>query len=1170
LLVDANAELLRAALRVFPAKHVQRVTGLLAPADNLTNEAHQFLAGRAAGDDHDHGRDLWTRLPQLLRPEGVAPWPEGQEDDGFRALMDLVAALDATDRGRTTKLLDELRGDARSTLLPAVAARGGRTLLPLPEPSEGVAGRRSTLVMARVRSVGGASLHPPAFLDVAFLPDSLLDSEAQLDRARPLGVRPFTVDNVLDRVGGTDSPAEADELVRFLWSLLAREGKSEFGTRSGLRLLEHLDPSAWFWCQPGRGDGSDTDRDRQRRERNLAQVPLPARDGTRRAGGNLAFGSDWADFIESGRCGPVAGSAARAAAYRSLEAVKPGDGVMLAAPDIVLGLLSDSVYATEALSDVEQAGIEEPADQAESERNLERLAFLLRLGVWETVPVEAYDSRTPAGREPFPWNGPLHDQRLEEAAGSHGWTFDRHRWSGQQHHNVYAAEDFRFQWPLDEVARQDPISLARALTVGTSLYRHLAHLAVFCPRCNDSNTGHVATYRSRPEDGYASLLTMGLRRLPWVPAVRDGQPLEVPLVAEEAWWSPRTVSGAGLQQSPLRFLPLCHPEAELSTGLREHARINDFDHAGVDAVHRLLAQLRDEFASGRLPADPLTSGSARQAFVGLHRLAYERLAELVGDHTAETAAVLADVGVLCELGDGIDYRPPPEVRHDDGTFAAYRRHFAGRIAFSVLPRDRASVAKALGIPPFVVSLTRRDHQDDGVDVTAEIHDALADRVPELLAIVVHHSLGTQTLDPTSTQFEDRSRRLRNVTVRQVRDLVLDAHVEGTKETAILGEGPDQDLFLEGPTTSAPVLYHDLDGDGWQDRLRRKLASPLASLVENPAYAATFALFLLAETETERSGVLQDLGITTEEVDAIRTRIGAVSQEDRRRHQLWFGAVLAAVRHKPDVAAVDADSVYDALVGAGLDNADAHALVDLGGGDAVRTNPSPTGALSLLRRRGVDLGELHQLLRGAGDAGLDLQPARPGAQSVERRSCRLGSDRGDHGPDAAEFLGHPCEDSRMRTWGGGQIDEAWRRGDAIARGEITARGVGFDDEHRSRPAATQCQGGRGRPRRAGLGDRQDGHRLLRRQENEPDPTAAGRRHNHGRGLLVYHQRDDRGVRRIRTDRQDSPLGQHTRTRGAFALGRGRAGHHHRDQVPGAYFGRHTAPCQRQRHERLTGR
>ncbi len=64
---------------------------------------------------------------------------------------------------------------------------GGRRLFPLPAPEEGVRGRTSALVMGRVRDAGEA-LQPPAAMNVVFLRDGLLASEADADRAKPLGV----------------------------------------------------------------------------------------------------------------------------------------------------------------------------------------------------------------------------------------------------------------------------------------------------------------------------------------------------------------------------------------------------------------------------------------------------------------------------------------------------------------------------------------------------------------------------------------------------------------------------------------------------------------------------------------------------------------------------------------------------------------------------------------------------------------------------------------------------------------------------------------------------------------------------------------------------------------------------------------------------------------------
>src|SRR5262249_19909947 len=165
------------------------------PSREIGSAGHHFLVHRQS----DGEPDLWESLALLCRPGTEGPWEPGVQDAGFRALLDLVAALEVRDSVETDDLLDGLRGDSESWLLPVVAADGGRTLLPVPNVAEGIAGRRSRLVMARTREVSGAVLVPPDAMDVAFLRDGLLDSEAQVDRAKPLGVRDFTVDNVLDR-----------------------------------------------------------------------------------------------------------------------------------------------------------------------------------------------------------------------------------------------------------------------------------------------------------------------------------------------------------------------------------------------------------------------------------------------------------------------------------------------------------------------------------------------------------------------------------------------------------------------------------------------------------------------------------------------------------------------------------------------------------------------------------------------------------------------------------------------------------------------------------------------------------------------------------------------------------------------------------------------------------
>ncbi|MEJ7786405.1 MAG: hypothetical protein WKF96_16500, partial [Solirubrobacteraceae bacterium] len=490
-----------------------------------------------------------------------------------------------------------------------------------------------------------------------------------------------------------------------------------------------------------------------------------------------------------------------------------------------------------------------------------------------------------------------------------------------------------------------------------------------------SGTWHSKRYQTSLGDSYPSILVLELQNLRWLPAVLNGTDLDAAQVASSAWWAEKPPGGAGLRQSPLRYLPLCHPSAEITSELRSLAGIPRLESAGVDRIAALLRDLRNSYEAGSLPEDPASSRSARQAFIGLHRLAYERLDEVTSVQTGQASEVLQRVGVLSELGNSLVYQEPGDVRHDDGRFISHQRFFDGRVPFAVLARDRGPVATRLGLLAFVIELVRRESVETR-DVTDEVADLLADRVPELLAIVVHHSLGTQTLEPSSQQFEERARRLRNLRVLQVDDLVIDAHVAGTDATATIGEGSAQDVFLEAATSSQPVLYHDIRGDTWKATLRRKLPQHLAVLLENAAYTATFALFLQAETDAEREEVLRDLGVSVDNLEAIRAIAGAVSEEEKARQQRWFAAVLQALGHGALVVTLDSSDATDVLERAGLSTEVATRLADLGGGADARRDTGPDGALWLLQINGVALSLIDEALRGADPFdGLSVEVAR---------------------------------------------------------------------------------------------------------------------------------------------------------------------------------------------------
>ena len=647
--------------------------------------------------------------------------------------------------------------------------------------------------------------------------------------------------------------------------------------------------------------------------------------------------------------------------------MSPGDHALLARPDLVLPLLPDDAF--EGVRPVDEDGQEHDATLEEHLLQTERHAFLLRLGVWEVPPVEAFQNGTLRNRENASWPALTVDAQGGPAEPDEGWRFGRHGWKGDRHDNVHLAEDYRFLWPLEEMASRDAEALVDCLRLGSRLYVERSGSLVFCPGCSEGNYWHSTWRRSTSDDGYSSSLAVQLRGDPWVPCTLSGRRLKKGCTPASSWWHPRPPTGAGLLQSPWRIVPLCGPDVGVNEELRYLAGIPVLADAPPNVVEKLLRDLREGFENGSLEEDPLTSNNARQAFIGLHRLAYERLLELPEKDARE---VILRTGVLCEVGESLEYMARTAARHDDGSHSTYVRYFVGQVPLAVIPRDRSAVAAHLDVPRFRLRLKRRV-QEEGQDVTDDVREFLGDRIHELLAIMVHHSLGTQTLDAQSEEFEIRARRIRNLQVRQVRDLIIDVSVPDSDLFVTIGEGSLHDLFLEGETSSAPVLYHDFSGDGWEDRLRRKISPYLARVLGNPAYTHTFGEFLGGD-EAEREEFLLELGISSEEANAIRTLVGVVGEEERRLHQRWFAAILGLT----DAASLDLNSESLAHL---LSNDDhlspetARRLVELGGGEAVRRDSGEDSALRILANAGFDLHDLHSRLRDLHDAGLSIRASR---------------------------------------------------------------------------------------------------------------------------------------------------------------------------------------------------
>ena len=653
--------------------------------------------------------------------------------------------------------------------MPVTRPVGRREFVPVPNPEGSAAGKRGVSVMARLGAGSDTPLDPPEVLDVEFLAEGLLTDQTR-PRAEAVGIRPFTVDAVLDRLNIPDDALTTDHdrerLVRFLWDLLARERRSDFSTASSSGNALSFAAHQWFWLQPGRARQDDNARQRQRRERNLAGVPLPARDGTWRPAGRLAFGADWADWVEAHLS--YADGARRAAALRRLDRLAPDDGSLLAPPETVLSLLpttsiphilgdetdedtaetDSSVEPTEPLGEVDET---EGAEASDARREpLEQFSFLLRLGCWEVPPVEGQESGRAVSGRMWPWPELRESLAPEEAAAE--WNFDVWRWSGTGHSNITVTEDARLLWRPDRGDHLTRVDMAAALADGAPVYTSLTQASALCPSCTtEQGNRHRGTYRTRDGERRPSTLALQLRRQRWLPTTRAGVPTDGHS-SDEAWADLRGLDTHAMRTSPLQHLPLVDVTgwpASLRTLCELHS-LDDADPARLLALHEELRT-----ALERSEVD-LTTGSTHQSFVGLHRLIYESLARQQG-----TDPVPADFEVLSELGSRLVYRRRSDCRHDDGRYVGYRARFAGQVPFVVLARDKGNIAKALGIPTFEVSVVRRD-DDPGEDITESLQEELTERIPELLAVMVHHAGGTNPLEPTSEAFRERASRLRNL------------------------------------------------------------------------------------------------------------------------------------------------------------------------------------------------------------------------------------------------------------------------------------------------------------------------------------------------------------------------------------------------------------------------
>lgn len=698
-------------------------------------------------------------------------------------------------------------------------------------------------------------------------------------------------------------------------------------------------------------------------------MPLPARDGTWRPAGTLAFGADWADWVEANLS--YADGARRASALRRLDRLAPSDASLLAPPEAVLSLLPTTSIPHGLAGQADEAdeaggGVGSPAEptatldefdetegtEASDARRqpLEQFSFLLRLGCWEVPPVEGHEGGRAVSGLMWPWQELREELAPEEAQTE--WNFDVWQWGGTGHRNITVAEDARLLWPPGRGDHQTRTDMAASLAEGASLYATLTEASALCPRCTTpAGNYHSKLYRTRDGERRPSTLALQLRRQPWLPTTRAGIPTDGHN-SDEAWADPRGLDSHAMRTSPLQHLPLVNVTGwppSLRT-LSDLHSLDDADPARLLALHK---ELRTALEAGEVD---LVTGTAHQSFVGLHRLIYESLARQQTSHQ-----VPANFEVLCELGSRLVHRHRSQCRHDDGRYVGYRARFAGQVPFAVLARDKGNIAKALDIPTFEVSVVRRN-DEAGQDITESLHEELTERVPELLAVMVHHAGGTNPLEPTSDAFRERASRLRNLRVRQLDNLVLTVSVAGmpgVEET--IGDTTQDESYLDTSRPGTPVVFHDFTGDGWRGRLRRRLAQHLAAVSDVAgAYTDTFTLLMTA-TEDEREDLLRSWGVAPEHVQQIRTQLGIYTDSDRSRAANWLRAILTALGHQElgSVESLDHAQVSAQLRWAGLGQQDAEVVAH--GITNDRPGDSYGPLLRTLARLEVDLAKLSDAL-----------------------------------------------------------------------------------------------------------------------------------------------------------------------------------------------------------------
>ncbi len=221
-------------------------------------------------------------------------------------------------------------------------------------------------------------------------------------------------------------------------------------------------------------------------------------------------------------------------------------------------------------------------------------------------------------------------QRISEAGG---WLFVGHPWTGGEHLNVWIAEDFRFRWSLAEAAARDAAKTAELLSVGTRpLLAPRSMLQLSAPAARATASAHA--------EAVPELCPKRTTPASWRSSCRRSRGSRPSSTAKSSrHHSSRPPSGG---RSGRRRVP-AYSKARCGT-CRFTTRRSDWPPDCVNSLESPASTTQTEVGSrscwrrcaeglelGDLPVLPGSSSAARQAFIGLHRLAYERLSELALD-----------------------------------------------------------------------------------------------------------------------------------------------------------------------------------------------------------------------------------------------------------------------------------------------------------------------------------------------------------------------------------------------------------------------------------------------------------------------------------------------------------------------------------------------------------